>query len=77
METKIVNAVQETAISLVVENIPDRQVIETRMRYHTILALIDGLVESGDFSQADKRMAYAIINRKYGLSSNSIFAETA
>ncbi len=77
METKIVNTAQETAISVAVENIPDRQAIETRMRYHIILALIDGLVESGDFSQADKRMAYDLINRKYGLSSNSIFAETA
>ena len=77
METKNVNTVQETAISVVVENIPDRHAIETRMRYHIILALIDGLVESGDFSQTDKRISYAIINRKYGLASDSIFAETA
>ena len=47
------------------------------MRYHTTLALIDGLVEDGCFTQADRRKAYTIINKKYGLTSDSIFAETA
>lgn len=47
------------------------------MRYHTTLALIDGLVEDGCFTQADRRKAYTIINKKYGLSSDSIYAEIA
>ena len=77
METKIINTVQETANSAVVENKPDRFAADTMIRYHTTLALIDGLVEGGYFTQADRCMAYAIISRKYGLSSDSIFAETA
>ena len=77
METKIVNTAQKTAISAAVENKPDKYAADTMMRYHTTLALIDGLVEDGCFTQADRRKAYTIINRKYGLSSNSIFAETA
>ena len=44
---------------------------------HTTLALIDGLVADGCFTQADKQKAYTIINRKYGLSPDSIFTETA
>jgi len=77
METKIVNPVQETAIGIAVETKPDKYAADTMIRYHTTLALIDGLVEGGYFTQADRRMAYTIINRKYGLSSDSIFAETA
>ena len=77
METKIANTAQETAISATVENKPDKYAVDTMMRYHTTLALIDGLVEDGCFTQSDRRKAYTIINRKYGLSSDSIFAETA
>ena len=77
METKIVNTVQETAISRAEESAPDKYAPDTMMRYHTTLALIDYLVADGCFTQADKRKAYTIINQRYGLSSNSIFAEIA
>jgi len=77
MATKTENTVQERVISKAVENKPDKYAADTMMRYHTTLALIDGLVEDGCFTQADRRKAYTIINRKYGLSSDSIFAETA
>ena len=77
MAKKIVNTVQGHAIRADAENKPDKYAADTMMRYHTTLALIDGLVEDGCFTQADRRKAYTIINRKYGLSSDSIFAETA
>ena len=77
MATKIVNTVQECAISKVVESNSDKYSPDTLMWYHTTLALIDGLVADGCFTQADRRKAYTIINRKYGLSSDSIYAEIA
>ena len=77
MATKIVNSVQERAISKVVESSSDKYSPDTLMRYHTTLALIDGLVTDGCFTQADRRKAYTIINKKYGLSSDSIYAEIA
>ena len=77
MATKIVNSVQERAISKAVESSSDKYSPDTLMRYHTTLALIDGLVEDGCFTQADRQKAYKIINRKYGLSSDSIYAEIA
>jgi len=77
MATKIVNTVQECAISKAVESSSDKYSPDTLMRYHTTLALIDGLVADGCFTQADRRKAYTIINRKYGLTSDSIYAEIA
>ena len=77
MATKAENTVQERVISKAVENKPDKYAADTMMLYHTTLALIDGLVEDGCFTQADRRKAYTIINKKYGLTSDSIFAETA
>jgi len=77
MATKTVSTVQECVISKAVESSSDKYSPDTLIRYHTTLALIDGLVEDGCFTQADRRKAYTIINRKYGLSSDSIYAETA
>ena len=77
MATKIVNSVQESAISKAVESSSDKYSPDTLMRYHTTLALIDWLVADGCFTQADRRKAYTIINKKYGLSSDSIYAEIA
>ena len=77
MATKTENTVQERVISKAVENKPDKYAADTMMRYHTTLALIDGLVEDGCFTQSDRRKAYTIINKKYGLSSDSIYAEIA
>ena len=77
MATKTVSTVQECAISKAVESCSDKYSPDTLMRYHTTLALIDGLVANGCFTQADRQKAYKIINSKYGLSSDSIYAETA
>ena len=77
MAKKIVNTVQGHAISRAEESTTDKYAPDTLMRYHTTLALIDGLVADGCFTQADRRKAYTIINRKYGLSSDSIYAEIA
>lgn len=77
MATKTVNTVQERAISKAEESSSDKYAPDTMMRYHTTLALIDSLVADGCFTQADRRKAYTIINQKYGLSSDSIFAGIA
>ena len=77
MATKIQNTVQGHAISKAGESSSDKYSPDTLMRYHTTLALIDGLVADGCFTQADRRKAYTIINKKYGLSSDSIYAEIA
>ena len=77
MATKTVSTVQECAISKAEESSSDKYSPDTLIRYHTILALIDGLVEDGCFTQADRCKAYTIINKKYGLSSYSIYAEIA
>ena len=77
MATKTVSTVQECVISKAVESSSDKYSPDTLIRYHTILALIDGLVEDGCFTQADRCKAYTIINKKYGLSSDSIYAEIA
>jgi hypothetical protein len=74
MATKIENTVQGPAISKAVESSSDKYSPDTLIRYHN---LIDGLVADGCFTQADRRKAYTIINRKYGLSSDSIYAEIA
>jgi len=77
MATKIANSVQEHAINKAADSTPDKYAPDAMMRYHTTLALIDSLVADGCFTQDDKRKAYTIINKKYGLSSDSIYAETA
>ena len=61
MAKKIVNTVQGHAISRAEESTTDKYAPDTLMRYHTTLALIDGLVADGCFTQADKRKAYTII----------------
>ena len=45
--------------------------------YHVSLGLIEKLVRSGDLSLSDYRKACRILTRKYGLPSDSIFAEIA
>ena len=77
MATKTVSTVQECAISKAVESSSDKYSPDTLIRYHTTLALIDGLVADGLFKQADRQKAYKIINMKYGFSSDSIYAEIA
>ena len=47
------------------------------IRYHVSLGLVEKLVRSGDLSLSDYRKACRILTRKYGLPSDSIFAEIA
>jgi len=47
MATKTVSTVQECVISKAVESSSDKYSPDTLMRYHTTLALIDGLVADG------------------------------
>lgn len=45
--------------------------------YRTSLALYRNLKDEGVFNEGEYRKIRTILNRKYGLSSGSIFAESA
>jgi hypothetical protein len=45
--------------------------------YHTSVGLIERLVKQGHLTDSDYRKAIDVFNKKYGLSSCSIFAEIA
>jgi hypothetical protein len=45
--------------------------------YRTSLALYRNLKDDGVFTEGEYRKIRTILNRKYGLSSDSIFAESA
>ena len=45
------------------------------MHYRTSLALIKNIAEIGTFNESEYRKICTMLNKKYGLSSNSIFAE--
>lgn len=47
------------------------------IRYRTSLALYWNLVDDGDLDEAGYCHIRTILNKKYGLSSGSIFAESA
>ena len=47
------------------------------MLYHVSLALIERLVRNGQLSLSDYRKSCRILTKKYGLPSDSIFAEIA
>jgi len=47
------------------------------MLYHTSVALVEKLVKNGLLTPSDYRKAIDVLNKKYGLSSCSIFAEIA
>ena len=47
------------------------------MLYHVSLGLIEKLVRNGQLSQADFNKSRRILNKKYAIPSDSIFAETA
>ena len=46
------------------------------MHYRTSLALMKNMAESGTFNESEYRKICTMLNKKYGLSSNSIFAES-
>ena len=47
------------------------------IRYHISLGLVEKLVTRGDLSKSDYRKACQILTLKYGLPTDSIFAEIA
>ena len=47
------------------------------MLYRTSLALLKSLAEDGTFTEKEYRKLSTMLARKYGLSSGSIFAESA
>lgn len=46
------------------------------MHYRTSLALMKNMADSGTFNESEYRKICTMLNKKYGLSSNSIFAES-
>ena len=59
---------------------PDRQdkyAPNNLILYRTSLALYRNLMNEGIFSEDDYCQIRTILNKKYGLSSDSIFAESA
>ena len=55
----------------------DKYAIENMMLYRTSLALLKNLAEDGTFTEKEYRKICTILTKKYGLSSGSIFAESA
>ena len=75
METTIVNtAAERVTLSPAKQNPYDPTNL---ILYHTSVALVEKLVKNGLLTPSDYRKAIDVLNKKYGLSSCSIFAEIA
>ena len=75
METTIVNtAVARVTLSPVERNPYDPT---QRILYHTSVSLVERLVKRGILTASDYKKAIDVLNKKYGISSDSIFAEIA
>ena len=75
METNGVNSVAERVISAQEADnpySPNRLIL-----YHTSAALVEKLMNNGVLTPSNYKKAIDVLNKKYGLSSGSIFAETA
>ena len=55
----------------------DKYAAENMMLYRTSLALLKNLAEDGIFTEKEYRKLSTMLAHKYGLSSGSIFAESA
>ena len=75
METTVVNTAVARVTLLPVERDPydPTQII----LYHTSVSLIERLVKKGVLTASDYKKAIDVMNKKYGISSDSIFAEIA
>lgn len=73
MATKIEN----TAAGNVISRLASPYSPDNLLMYHTSLSLVERMVQNGLLTQIDYRKSVAILTKKYGLPSNSIFAETA
>ena len=75
METTAVNTAVATVTLMPEEQNPYDP---TRlMLYHTSAGLVEKLVKQGLLTPSDYKKAIDVLNKKYGLSSCSIFAEIA
>ena len=75
METTVVNtAVARVTLSPVERDPYDPTQI---ILYHTSVSLIERLVKKGVLTASDYKKAIDVMNKKYGISSDSIFAEIA
>ena len=75
MEITVVNtAVARVTLSPAEQNPYDPTNL---MLYHTSVGLVEKLVKNGLLTPSDYKKAIGVLNKKYGLSSCSIFAEIA
>ena len=75
METTVVNTAVARVTLLPVERDPYDPT--QRILYHTSISLVERLVKRGILTTSDYRKAIDVLNKKYGISSDSIFAEIA
>lgn len=75
MVTRIENTAAEPAT--LHQDKQDKYAPENLMLYRTSLALMKTLVEDGVFNEKEYCKISTMLARKYGLSSDSIFAEIA
>ena len=75
MEITVANtAVARVTLSPVVRDPYDPTQI---ILYHTSISLVERLVKKGVLTASDYKKAIDVLNKKYGISSDSIFAEIA
>jgi hypothetical protein len=75
METTVANtAAERVTLSPAEQNPYDPTSL---MLYHTSVGLVEKLVKQGLLTPSDYKKAIDVLNKKYGLSSCSIFAEIA
>ena len=75
METTVVN----TAVARVTLQPVERDTYDPTQRilYHTSVSLVERLVKKGVLTASDFKKAIDVLIKKYGISSDSIFAEIA
>lgn len=74
MEIKTENIVAEPVMLKPETN--DKYDFVNMMHYRTSLALMKNMADSGTFNESEYRKICTMLNKKYDLSSNSIFAES-
>ena len=75
MEIRIENTVAEAAT--LHQDKQDKYAQDNLMLYRTSLSLMKKLLEDGTFTEKEYCKISTMLARKYGLSSDSIFAEIA
>ena len=75
METTVAN----TAVARVTLSPVERDPYDPTQRilYHTSVSLVERLVKRGILTASDYKKAIDVLNKKSGISSDSIFAEIA